>query len=81
MAMRSIPCFMREALGFMCPLVFSVTGLLAGGAVLVAAGDQLTPAWRFALVAGVPALAAIAAIKVAGDDQLDWGSGNHFGRR
>jgi hypothetical protein len=65
----------------MCPLVFSVTGLLLDGAVLVDGGDQLAPAWRFALVAGAPALSAIAALKVAGDDQLDLGSGNRFGRR
>ena len=81
MAMRSIPRFTREALGFLFPLVFSVTGLLADGTVLAAGGDHLAPAWRFAVVAGAPALAAIAAIKVAGDDQLDLGSGNHFGRR
>jgi hypothetical protein len=65
----------------MCPLVFSVTGLLLDGAVLVSFGDQLAPAWRFALVAGAPALAAIAAMKIAGDDQLDLETGNHFGRR
>jgi hypothetical protein len=65
----------------MCPLVFSVTGLVLDGAVLVDGGDQLTPAWRFALVAGAPALAAIAAIKITGDDQLDLGSANRFGRR
>ena len=79
--MRSISPFTRAAIGLVCPLVFSVTGLLVDGAVLVSCGDHLTPAWRFALVAGAPALAAIAAIKVAGDDQLDLGSGNHFGRR
>jgi|HubBroStandDraft_4_1064222.scaffolds.fasta_scaffold1692746_1 hypothetical protein len=68
-------------MGLMLPLVFSVTGLLVDGAVLVSCGDHLAPAWRFALVAGAPALAAIAAIKVAGDDRLDLGSGNRFGRR
>jgi hypothetical protein len=79
--MRSSSSCARAIIAFICPLVFSVTGLLLDGAVLVAGGDQLAPAWRFALVAGAPALAAIAAIKVAGDDQLDLGSGNHFGRR
>ena len=79
--MRLISPFAREAIGSICPLVFSVTGLLVDGAVLVGGGNELVPAWRFALVAGAPALAAIAAIKVAGDDQLDLGSGNHFGRR
>ena len=79
--MRSISPFTRGAVGLMFPLVFSVTGLLVDGAVLVSCGDQLTPAWRFALVVGAPALSAIAAIKVAGDDRLDLGSGNHFGRR
>jgi hypothetical protein len=79
--MRSISPFTREAIGLVCPLVFSVTGLLVDGAVLVSCGDQLAPAWRFALVASAPALSAIAAIKVAGDDQLDLGSGNRFGRR
>jgi len=79
--MRSISSLTCAAMGLMCPLVFSVTGLLVDGAVLVSCGDQLAPAWRFALVAGAPALAAIAAIKVTGDDQLDLGSGNHFGRR
>jgi hypothetical protein len=79
--MRSISPLTRAAVGLMCPLVFSVTGLLVDGAVLVSCGDHLAPAWRFALVAGAPALAAIAAIKVAGDDRLDLGSGNHFGRR
>jgi hypothetical protein len=68
-------------MGLMLPLVFSVTGLLVDGAVLVSCGDHLAPAWRFALVAGAPALAAIAAIKVAGDERLDLGSGNRFGRR
>ena len=68
-------------MGLMLPLVFSVTGLLVDGAVLVSCGDHLAPAWRFALVAGAPALAAIAASKVAGDDRLDLGSGNRFGRR
>jgi hypothetical protein len=68
-------------MGLMLPLVFSVTGLLVDGAVLVSCGDHLAPAWRFALVAGAPALAAIAAIKDAGDDRLDLGSGNRFGRR
>jgi hypothetical protein len=68
-------------MGLMLPLVFSVTGLLVDGAVLVSCGDHLAPAWRFALVAGAPALAAIAAIKVAGDDRLDLGSGDRFGRR
>jgi hypothetical protein len=72
---------MRSISPFVSPFVFSLTGLLLDGAVLVWGGDQLTPAWRFALVAGAPALAAIAAIKVAGDDRLDSGSGNHFGRR
>jgi hypothetical protein len=81
MAMRSIAPFTREALGLVCPLVFSVTGLLLDGVVLVGFGDQLAPAWRFALVAGAPALAAIAAMKTAGDDRLYPGSGNHFGRR
>jgi hypothetical protein len=79
--MRSISPFTRAAIGLMCPLVFSVTGLLADGAVLVSCGDDLAPAWRFALVAGAPALAAIAALKVAGDDRMDLGSGNHFRRR
>jgi hypothetical protein len=79
--MRSISPLTRAAVGLMCPLVFSVTGLLVDGAVLVSCGDHLAPAWRFALVAGAPALAAIAAIKAAGDDRLDLGSGNHFGRR
>ena len=87
MAMRSIALLAREAFGLACPLVFSVTGLLLDGAVLVGFGDQLAPAWRFALVAGAPALAAIAAIKVSaaikvtGEDRLDPGRGNHFGRR
>jgi hypothetical protein len=79
--MRSISPLTRTAMGLMCPLVFSVTGLLVDCAVLVSCGDQLAPVWRFALVAGAPALAAIAAIKVPGDDRLDLGSGNHFGRR
>jgi hypothetical protein len=79
--MPSISLFMHEAIGLACPLVFSVTGLLVDGAVLVGCGDHLAPAWRFALVAGAPALSAIAAIRVAGDDQLDLESGNHFGRR
>jgi hypothetical protein len=79
--MRSTSPFTHAILGLMCPLAFSVTGLLLDGAVLVCGGDHLTPAWRFALVAGAPALAAIAAIKLAGDDQLDVGSRNHFGRR
>lgn len=73
--------FTRAIIAFMCPLVFSVSGLLLDGAVLVAGGDHLALAWRFALVASAPALAAIAAINVAGDDQMDLGSGNHFGRR
>jgi hypothetical protein len=79
--MRSISPFAREAIGLICPLVFCVTGLLVDGAVLVGGGDHLAPAWRFALVAGAPALAAIAALNVAGDDLLDLRSGNHFGRR
>jgi hypothetical protein len=79
--MRSISPLTRTAMGLMCPLAFSVTGLLVDGAVLVSCGDQLAPAWRFALVAGAPALSTIAALKVAGDDQLDLGSGNRFGRR
>ena len=79
--MRSISPLTRAAIGLIFPLVSSVTGLLVDGAVLVSCGDHLAPAWRFALVAGAPALAAIAAIKVAGDDRLDLGSGNHFGRR
>jgi hypothetical protein len=79
--MRFTPHFAREAVGLMVPVIFSVTGLLLDGAVLVNGGNQLLPAWRFALVAGAPALAAIAAIKVAGDDLWDLGSGNHFGRR
>jgi hypothetical protein len=77
--MRSISPFTRAAIELMCPLVFSVTGLLVDGAVLVSCGDHLAPAC--ALVACAPALAAIAALKVAGDDRLDLGSGNHFGRR
>jgi hypothetical protein len=79
--MRSISLFTPDAIGLVCPLVFSVTGLLVDGAVLIGCGDHLAPAWRFALVAGAPALSAIAAIKVAGSDRLDLGSGNHFGRR
>jgi hypothetical protein len=79
--MRSSSSCTRAIIAFMCPLVFSVTGLLLDGAVLVWGADQLTGPWRFALVAAAPALAAIAAIKIAGDDQLDLGSGNHFGRR
>jgi len=79
--MRSTSPFTRAAIGLMGPLVFSVTGLLVDGAVLIDGGNHLAPAWRFALVAGAPALAAIAAIKVAGDDLLDLGRGNHFGRR
>jgi hypothetical protein len=79
--MRSASPFTRAIIAFMCPLAFSAIGLLLDGAVPVWGGDQLTPAWRFALVAGAPALAAIAAIKAAGDDRLDLGSGNHFGRR
>ena len=79
--MRFASPFARAIIGLLCPIVFSVTGLLLDGAVLLWGGDQLTPAWRFALVAGAPALAAIAAIKVADDDQLDLGSGNHFERR
>jgi hypothetical protein len=78
--MRSISLFTREAIGLVCPLIFSVTGLLVDRAVLVGCGDHLAPAWRFVLVAGAPALSADAAIKVAGDDRLDLGSGNHFGR-
>jgi hypothetical protein len=58
---------MREAVGFLCPLVFSVTGLLVDGA-FVGDGNDLASALRFALVAGAPALAAIAAINVVGDD-------------
>ncbi|MBV9457432.1 MAG: hypothetical protein JO141_07975 [Bradyrhizobium sp.] len=81
MAMRSASPFTRAIIAFMCPLAFAVTGLLLDGAVLVWGDDHLTPAWRFTLVAGAPALAAIAAIKVAADDPLDLGSGNHFGRR
>ena len=79
--MPSASPFTRAVIGFACPFAFSVTGLLLDGAVLVWGGDHLTPAWRFALVAGAPALAAIAAIKFAGDDDPDLGSGNHFGRR
>ena len=79
--MRSISPLTRAAMGLLCPLVFSVTGLLVDGAVLASCGDHLAPAWRFALVAGAPALSAIAALKVAGDDRMDLGSGNRFGRR
>ena len=79
--MRSTSPFPRDAIGLMGPLVFSVTGLLADSAVLIEGVKNLALAWRFALVAGAPALAAIAAIKVAGDDLLDLGRGNHFGRR
>jgi hypothetical protein len=79
--MRSISPFGREAIELMCPLVFSAAGLLLDGAVLVGFGDHLPPAWRFALVAGAPALSAIAAITVAGDDRTDSGSRIHFGRR
>jgi hypothetical protein len=68
-------------MGLMCPLIFSVTGLLVDGAVLVSCGDHLALAWRFALVAGAPALSAIAALEVAGDGRMGLGSGNHFGRR
>jgi hypothetical protein len=59
----------REAIELICPFVFSVTGLLTDGAILVGDPDHLEPALRFALVAGAPALAAIAAIKAAGDDR------------
>jgi hypothetical protein len=59
---------MRSISPFLCPLVFSVTGILADGAVLACGADHPPPAWRFALVAGAPALAATAAIKIAGDD-------------
>jgi hypothetical protein len=66
--MHSASPFMREAVGFLCPLVFSVTGLLVDGVVFVGDGNDLASALRFALVAGAPALAAIAAINVARDD-------------
>lgn len=79
--MRSTSTFAGKVIGAICPLVFSLTGLLLDGAVLVGEGSQLSPAWRFALVAGAPALAAIAAIKVAGDDAPNSGNGNHLGRR
>ncbi len=79
--MRSTSAFAREAIGLVGPLVFSVTGLLLDGTVLVGGGSQLAPAWRFALAAGAPALAAIAAIKVAGDDLPDLRRENQFGRR
>ena len=79
--MRSTSTFAGKVIGAICPLVFSLTGLLLDGAVLVGEGSQLSPAWRFALVAGAPALAAIAAIKVAGDDLGDLESEDHFGRR
>ena len=79
--MRSTSTSAGKVIGPICPLVFSVTGLLLDGAVLACGENQLSPAWRFALVAGAPALAAIAAIKVAGDDPPNSGNGNHFGRR
>jgi hypothetical protein len=79
--MRPTSPFVRESMGFMGPLVFSLTGLLLNGAVLLDGGNQLSPAWRFAFVAGAPALAAIAALKVTGDDRRDLGSRNRFGRR
>jgi hypothetical protein len=79
--MRSTSTFAGKVIGPICPFVFSLTGLLLDGAVLVGEGSRLSLAWRFALVAGAPALAAIAAIKVAGDDLGDLESEDHFGRR
>jgi hypothetical protein len=79
--MRSTSTFAGKVIGLICPLVFSLTGLLLDGAVLACGENQLWPAWRFAVVAGAPALAAIAAIKVAGDDLGDLESEDHFGRR
>lgn len=79
--MRSTSTFAGKVIGPICPLVFSVTGLLLDGAVLAFGENRLSAAWRFALVAGSPALAAIAAIKVAGDDLGDLESEDHFGRR
>ena len=77
--MRSVSAFMVESAGLLCPLVFSVTGLLVGCATFIGGGNDVPPTLRFALVAGAPALAAIAAIKMAGDDHLT-GDGN-LGRR
>jgi hypothetical protein len=56
------------AAGFACPFVFSVIGLLLDGVVSFSASDDPQSALlRFALVAGAPALAALAAMAIDGD--------------
>jgi hypothetical protein len=50
-----------------CPLVFSLAGLLANGLALMLPGEDGWPALPgFALIAAAPAIAAMAAVHFAG---------------
>ncbi len=50
-----------------CPLVFSLAGLLANGLALMLTGEDGWPALPgFALIAAAPAIAAMAAVHFAG---------------
>ena len=58
----------RSAVHLACPLVFSVTGLLLDGVASFCGGDDpQTALLRLALIAGAPALAALAATEIDGD--------------
>jgi hypothetical protein len=59
----------RQTVSLSCPLAFSVTGLLLHCLALLAQSDDRGPATiGFALVAAAPALAAMAALHLAGGD-------------
>jgi hypothetical protein len=58
----------EAAAGFACPLVFSVIGaLLDGAASFGDSGNPRTALFRFALIAGAPAVAALAALEIDGE--------------
>jgi len=54
--------------GLVCPLVFSLTGLVANSLALMAPGeDGYRTLLGFALIAGAPPIAAMAALHFAGN--------------
>jgi hypothetical protein len=58
----------RSAVGLACPLAFSMIGLLLDGVVSFGGSDDPQLALlRFALIAGAPVVAALAAMEVGGD--------------